>query len=270
VAPGVPDSFDAWWAKAAQRDPNRRFQSAKELVESLGVSLGVSMPTHLGQTPMPGSPTGHRPMAHSAPDIPLDATAAMVGPSPGELPFAAVGSQPSHPGRTGLGPQPYSPMGGAPVGMAPHSMGSAGMSSGVQPMPGMGDSNAYPTVGGVAAPSNPRSSTMVAVIGAVLALVIAGGFGVFFATMRNADDAANAADGEDATSASAVVDDEPPPATSDDAEPSASDDSASSEVEQDTAPDAGASATPSARPTPAPRGRRSRPPKPAGTFDPGF
>jgi serine/threonine-protein kinase len=31
----VPEGFDAWWAKAASRDPDGRFQSAKELAEAL-------------------------------------------------------------------------------------------------------------------------------------------------------------------------------------------------------------------------------------------
>ncbi len=39
---GVPPAFDAWWARAAERDPARRFQSAKELAESLVLALGVS------------------------------------------------------------------------------------------------------------------------------------------------------------------------------------------------------------------------------------
>jgi serine/threonine-protein kinase len=38
----VPAGFDAWWARAANRDPERRFQSAKELAEALGVVLGAS------------------------------------------------------------------------------------------------------------------------------------------------------------------------------------------------------------------------------------
>src|SRR6185437_7025070 len=39
----VPAGFDAFWARAAARDPNRRFQSAKELAEALTVALGVSL-----------------------------------------------------------------------------------------------------------------------------------------------------------------------------------------------------------------------------------
>jgi serine/threonine-protein kinase len=50
VAPGVPPAFDAWWAHAASRDPAGRFQSAKELAESLAVALGVGTPMS-GVTP---------------------------------------------------------------------------------------------------------------------------------------------------------------------------------------------------------------------------
>jgi serine/threonine protein kinase len=39
---GIPPAFDAWWARAAERDPAKRFQSAKELAESLALALGVS------------------------------------------------------------------------------------------------------------------------------------------------------------------------------------------------------------------------------------
>ncbi|MEP7122538.1 MAG: protein kinase [Byssovorax sp.] len=39
----VPAGFDAWWAKAASRDPNDRFQSAKELADALGPALGLGL-----------------------------------------------------------------------------------------------------------------------------------------------------------------------------------------------------------------------------------
>jgi serine/threonine-protein kinase len=38
----VPPHFDAWWAKAASRDPNERFQSAREFAQSLSMALGQS------------------------------------------------------------------------------------------------------------------------------------------------------------------------------------------------------------------------------------
>ncbi|MFO0664774.1 MAG: serine/threonine-protein kinase [Polyangiaceae bacterium] len=41
VYPGIPTSFDTWFQKALERDPAKRFQSAKELAESLAVALGA-------------------------------------------------------------------------------------------------------------------------------------------------------------------------------------------------------------------------------------
>jgi serine/threonine protein kinase len=38
----VPPGFDAWWARATDRDPSGRFQSAREMTESLAVALGIS------------------------------------------------------------------------------------------------------------------------------------------------------------------------------------------------------------------------------------
>jgi hypothetical protein len=45
VAPGLPPSFDRWWAKAASRDPALRFQSAKELSDDLLLAFGQSQLT---------------------------------------------------------------------------------------------------------------------------------------------------------------------------------------------------------------------------------
>ncbi len=39
----VPAGFDAWWARAASRDPNQRFQSAKELADALAPALGLAV-----------------------------------------------------------------------------------------------------------------------------------------------------------------------------------------------------------------------------------
>ena len=41
IAP-VPEGFDAWFAKAAARDPKDRFGSARELVAALHEALGVA------------------------------------------------------------------------------------------------------------------------------------------------------------------------------------------------------------------------------------
>jgi len=39
VAANVPSSFDSWWARAAARSPDQRFQSAREFVATLAVAL---------------------------------------------------------------------------------------------------------------------------------------------------------------------------------------------------------------------------------------
>jgi serine/threonine-protein kinase len=39
LRPDLPPSFDQWFAKALERDPNKRFQTAKELAETLATAL---------------------------------------------------------------------------------------------------------------------------------------------------------------------------------------------------------------------------------------
>jgi serine/threonine-protein kinase len=67
----LPPAIDAWWARACQRDPAKRFQSAKELDDGLAVAFGrsgsevhdlvraIPPPAH-GTTRQPyaGTPTG--------------------------------------------------------------------------------------------------------------------------------------------------------------------------------------------------------------------
>jgi eukaryotic-like serine/threonine-protein kinase len=40
AAPDLPEAFDAWWARASERDPARRFQSAGALADALSEALG--------------------------------------------------------------------------------------------------------------------------------------------------------------------------------------------------------------------------------------
>jgi serine/threonine-protein kinase len=42
VAPDLPPSFDAWWQRAAMRDPAQRFQTARELIDALTLALGLA------------------------------------------------------------------------------------------------------------------------------------------------------------------------------------------------------------------------------------
>jgi len=39
--PDLPSTMDAWWERAAARDREQRFQSAKEMVDALGHALGI-------------------------------------------------------------------------------------------------------------------------------------------------------------------------------------------------------------------------------------
>jgi hypothetical protein len=39
--PELSPALDEWWQRAASRDPEQRFQSAKELADSLAVALGI-------------------------------------------------------------------------------------------------------------------------------------------------------------------------------------------------------------------------------------
>jgi serine/threonine-protein kinase len=54
---GVPPGFDAWWTRAANRDPSRRFQSAKELAEALAAVLtpAVAAPSSVAAVSAPSS-----------------------------------------------------------------------------------------------------------------------------------------------------------------------------------------------------------------------
>ncbi len=64
VAP-VPTSLDAWWARAAARDPGQRFQTARELTDALGVALGAIVTEG-----MPAGMIRALPEAHAAPPGP--------------------------------------------------------------------------------------------------------------------------------------------------------------------------------------------------------
>ena len=48
VCPGLPDAFDRWWARAAQREPDHRYQTAKELTDALARSQKDPMLTQFG------------------------------------------------------------------------------------------------------------------------------------------------------------------------------------------------------------------------------
>jgi len=51
IVPYLPLDFDAWWERASSRDIERRFQSAKELSDSLAVALGLTAVSTVAAAP---------------------------------------------------------------------------------------------------------------------------------------------------------------------------------------------------------------------------
>ena len=41
VVPGLPSTFDAWFAKSCDRDPNKRFDSARDMADALARAVGI-------------------------------------------------------------------------------------------------------------------------------------------------------------------------------------------------------------------------------------
>ncbi len=87
----VPPGFDAWFAKATQRDPNLRFQSAKDFADSLLLAIGASQLTDVmdGRMLRAQIAAGHTAAMGSGPQLPFGST-----PQPG-MPFGST-PQPGH------------------------------------------------------------------------------------------------------------------------------------------------------------------------------
>ncbi len=100
VRPDLPPGFDDWFKKALQRDPDKRFQSAKELAEAIGMAFGTShvslvAPNEMGLTPSfsgaakldpyPSHPSASGPVQRNAVSGSLPQPAAQSG---ADLPLA--------------------------------------------------------------------------------------------------------------------------------------------------------------------------------------
>jgi serine/threonine-protein kinase len=138
----VPPGFDRWWAKAADRNADNRFPTAKDFAAELAVALGSTVDTGL---------RGPAPMAGTA----LMATNLLPNPSSGQLPTAtAAYSTPNPAGGMGAGfgsgmntpnPMMMTPQGG----LSPtHGLGPP-MNT---PPPGMQTPSAPATFSGVEPP----------------------------------------------------------------------------------------------------------------------
>jgi serine/threonine-protein kinase len=80
----VPPGFDRWWAKAADRNPDQRYQTAKELASSLEVALNLTTGMG-GHSSVPGSDPMMRTALLGAP-TPPQATSGMHAPAPAQPP----------------------------------------------------------------------------------------------------------------------------------------------------------------------------------------
>ena len=84
----VPPGFDAWWAKAATRDPAGRFQSAKEFIDTLAIAAGISA----GVAPSVSTGSGvhqlQSPMSGTLPFAALTPNPAAYTPNPAAPPVA--------------------------------------------------------------------------------------------------------------------------------------------------------------------------------------
>jgi len=266
LAPGLPEGFDAWWERAAQREPDRRFQSAKEFVEALGLALGVSVPSNLGQTPMPGK------MPATTAAFPATTFAQSNAPITSPLPFDQLAFNPAGPQPTMGFPQPAHTQ-----AMAPGAVPVFG--SGAHPLPHLSESGSAGSVAGItAAPMRQGNGKMLAVVGvSVAALAIAGVVGavVAFGPSESAPAAETTAPTvSEAPSEAEEPPPPPPPPTQPEPVPSAS-----TNTPPPPAPDR---PRPQPRPAPPPEPAAPpppvdvpKPPPPAPTpkpkgFDPGF
>jgi hypothetical protein len=79
----VPHGFDAWWARAASRDPAGRFQSAKEFAESLQMVFGASQATDVMDRAQLGGALGRTPNPSAQHPMMLTPAGAVTNPASG-------------------------------------------------------------------------------------------------------------------------------------------------------------------------------------------
>jgi serine/threonine-protein kinase len=200
VCPGLPDSFDRWWHRASQREPEHRYQTAKELCDALGLALGVSMPSHLGgNTPMPGL---------MAPSLPNQTVAFQNDPPHGQaLPFGAgaVSAHGSYSSMTASSGTNHSPgISGAP-GVAGSPLVQAAQQAAFAHAAPLGDSGALASVAGISAATNPKpsGSKKVAVIGVFATVFLVAGAGAFFLTRTPQSSASGSSSSQPAAASAA-------------------------------------------------------------------
>jgi serine/threonine-protein kinase len=145
----LPAGFDAWWAKASQRDPALRYQTAKEFSDSLLVVFGHSTSNSMGDSHGIGGT-----VASSAANMPyaLTPTGAAFGSHLGLTPSPGM----TRPG--GLTPQPG--------GMVPPTtgFGAAAVTTGAP---------IAHTFAGIPGAPKPRTGLVLAASGAMMLVAVA-------------------------------------------------------------------------------------------------
>jgi eukaryotic-like serine/threonine-protein kinase len=131
MAPKLGLAFDAWFARACNRDPEARFRSATEQVTGLAEALSVSLPEPLAVGPLPepsgmtfGPPPNHayaRGATGSAPNLAAPPSPSFGPPSsaPEGLLVGGTSGPPSAsfgPPSTSFGPPPSASYGSSPDG----------------------------------------------------------------------------------------------------------------------------------------------------------
>ena len=162
-APDLPPGFDRWWERASQRDPAARFQSARELGDSLGLALGLSQGL--------SAEGGMRAIAMSDPG---------TGnyPAAGTVPFGVTPNP-------AFGNTPQPPYTGSNTLQVPQGM------QGMGPTTGATMSRTFD--GPVAPPVSSRKGLFVALGGCAVVLLALGILGASFA-MKGSKDASGSAD----------------------------------------------------------------------------
>jgi eukaryotic-like serine/threonine-protein kinase len=80
--PGLPPSFDAWFARALEREPDRRFATATELAEALGFVAGLPSRGHAAHGHTPSGP--YAPSSGSPYTTPVNVTPAPALATPAQ------------------------------------------------------------------------------------------------------------------------------------------------------------------------------------------
>jgi serine/threonine-protein kinase len=260
----VPPGFDAWWARAASRDPALRFQTAKELVEALGLALGVTV-SDTGDGFAPSS----RQISSGSPEL----APGMMGSQSGVL---HVGAPPSQFGAT---PPPGTPVpSGTPVPMGtpvPAMVTMPAMGAAPTPTP-LQHAISVSSAGGPPARTTSRGIAAGVIAGAVLIGSVVGVIGFRAASTSSKGAAVSAATTDGRVDPPSPA---PPPASVASAPTPPSVESAAAPSTVASAPAASATPTASAqdRPASAPASRKPAPaaapapaPPKAGNCDPNY